>query len=331
MSAITKIAWTDRTWNPVRGCSIVSSGCINCYAAKQAHRFSGKGQPYEGLTKLTKAGPQWTGEARPVPEMLTLPLKWRKPSRIFVNSMSDLFHEDVPDEFIDRVFAVMHLAERHTFQILTKRAERMRDYITSRATCDPGHVAIWTEDGPLDLDGISEGMKYRVPWPLPNVCLVVSVENQPTADERIPLLLQTPAAVRGVSYEPALDAVNLMSVPSRSQSVIRINALNGGWDVPRNVVGEYRQEPRLHWVVVGGESGPGARPFDIDWARDVVRQCQAAGVACFVKQLGSRPVRDGLDNREGDHDIVMRLADRKGADMSEWPEDLRVRQYPESR
>ena len=125
MSALSSIEWTDRTWNPVRGCSVISPGCVNCYAMKQAHRFSGAGKPYDGLTKLTKAGPQWTGVVRPVESALLEPLSWRKPARVFVNSMSDLFHEDVPDEFIDRVFAVMALAPQHTFQILTKRPERM--------------------------------------------------------------------------------------------------------------------------------------------------------------------------------------------------------------
>src|SRR5258706_4090879 len=149
------IEWTDATWNAVRGCSLVSAGCTNCYAMKVAHRFSGSGRrlnisaktlneagdryiedlekkaaPYEGLTRLTERGPVWTGDVRLVPEALDLPLRWKKPRRIFVNSMSDLFHEKVPDDFIDQVFAVMALAPRHTFQVLTKRPERMRDYFT---------------------------------------------------------------------------------------------------------------------------------------------------------------------------------------------------------
>ena len=126
MATATSIEWTDETWNPIRGCSIVSKGCTNCYAMKQAHRFSGRGGPYEGLTTLTNGGPVWTGKVRLVPELLEAPLHWRKPRRVFVNSMSDLFHESVPDEFIDQVFAVMALASQHTFQILTKRPERMR-------------------------------------------------------------------------------------------------------------------------------------------------------------------------------------------------------------
>lgn len=174
MSTHSKIEWTDRTWNPIRGCSLVSPGCTNCYAMRQVHRFDHPGGPYEGLTRMTEHGPVWTGKVRVVEEALAEPPSWRKPCRVFVNSMSDLFHEGVPAEFIDRVFAVMQLARRHTFQILTKQPHRMA--------------------------------LHRPPA---NVWLGVSVENQATADERIPLLLQTPAAVRFLSVEPLLEAVDL--------------------------------------------------------------------------------------------------------------------------
>lgn len=129
----TSIQWTDETWNPIRGCSVISSGCINCYAMKQAHRFSGDGKPYAGLTKQTKAGPQWTGKVMLVDEHLNDPLSWRKPRRVFVNSMSDLFHESVPDEWIDRIFDVMWRTPRHTYQVLTKRVDRMVDYVRERS------------------------------------------------------------------------------------------------------------------------------------------------------------------------------------------------------
>lgn len=184
MSATSSIEWTatvhpdgtvtpGKTWNPVRGCSIVSPGCVNCYAMKQAHRFSGQGKPYEGLTKLTSAGPQWTGQVRTVDAALLEPLKWRTPARVFVNSMSDLFHEDVPDEFIDRVFAVMALAP-HTFQILTKRPERMCRYMTTgnRRECVERAVErIRPSRPPAHWYHVSDASLTMSVWPLPNVWL----------------------------------------------------------------------------------------------------------------------------------------------------------------
>lgn len=177
----TKIEWTDKSWNPVRGCTRVSHGCEHCYAERQAHRFSGSGQPYEGLTEIGPKGPRWNGKIRLVPELLEEPLRWRKPCRVFVNSMSDLFHEAVPDRFISEVFAVMNTARRHTFQVLTKRPERM----------------------------LRLGTDQKLIYAMSNVWLGVSVEDQKTADERIPLLLQTPAAVRFVSAEPLLSHIDL--------------------------------------------------------------------------------------------------------------------------
>jgi len=204
MSAITKIEWADRSWNCVRGCSIVSPGCRSCYAMKQAHRFSGPGRAYEGLTKLTeRSGPQWTGKVVTVEDALLEPLSWRKPQRVFVNSMSDLFHEDVPDEFIDKVFAVMALAERHTFQILTKRPERMREWFDENGRDAVQHTVHYPQ-----FDRWRQSITLGQ-WPLPNVWLGVSAEDQQRADERIPLLLQTPASVRFVSCEPLLGPVDL--------------------------------------------------------------------------------------------------------------------------
>lgn len=190
----TTISWCDATWSPVRGCSRVSPGCGGsdgggCYAERVAHRFSGPGQPYEGLTRLTKGGPRWTGKIRLVPEALDQPLRWKNPRRIFVNSMSDLFHEGIPDDFIDQVFAVMALAPQHQFQVLTKRPDRMRQYCASLGDgAAPDRITM----AALALDHNRTG--GLVKRPLPNVYLGVSVENQEAADERIPLLLQTPAA-----------------------------------------------------------------------------------------------------------------------------------------
>lgn len=362
----TSIEWTDATWNPTRGCSIISEGCRNCYAMKQAHRFSGKGGKYEGLTRLGQHGPQWTGIVQPALHKLDEPLHWKKPRRVFVDSMSDLFHKNVPFEFIDKVFAVMALAPQHTFQILTKRPERMREYLVSadireRITQEANlfmrlshsaavsdalaNVFTWTRvknAEPGEYANCLASISVNK-WPLPNVHLGVSVENQPTADERIPLLLQTPAAVRFVSYEPALDWVKLdrylgvyeviqgaVVVCSYRMGLTRSQALNKVENEKRYgnsmTVKRYPEDPAIDWVIVGGESGPGARPFNIQWARDVIAQCKAAGVACFVKQLGAN-----AQTFCEDHGVPHRLeclTDRKGGDMSEWPEDLRVREFP---
>lgn len=328
MSANTSIEWTDKTWNPTRGCSVVSPGCVNCYAMKQAHRFSGGWAA--GLTKSTKAGPQWTGVVRTVEDALLEPLSWKKPQRVFVNSMSDLFHEDVPDAFVDQVFATMAAGNRHTYQILTKRAERMRRYISDPALEERIHWASLDRFGHTeDFDSQVDSWVYGR-WPLPNVWLGVSVEDQQRADERIPLLLQTPAAIRFLSCEPLIGPVDLKEFFDNGHES------NGpaGW-VPG---------PIPDWVIVGGESGPHSRPFDIAWARSIVQQCKAANVACFVKQLGAEPFdwdsseptgRFRTNPETGRRQMELRARrlcrDRKGGDPCEWPEDVRIRQFPEVR
>jgi protein gp37 len=346
----TSIEWTDVTWNPIRGCSVISPGCVNCYAMKQAHRFSGAGKAYESLTKLTTAGPQWTGFIKEVHSALSEPVRWRNPKRVFVNSMSDLFHENVSFDFIDQVFGVMagcrYLARRgdvfdgHTFQVLTKRPARMREYLSRDRRAAWARAAAM-HCGGKDPDGIHDQALYGPPA-LPNVWLGVSVENQKYADERIPLLLETPAAVRFISYEPALGPLDLQRVPIPAPG-----AASYGLTGVAQPLTEKDTEPddwkywtkhgaNLDWVIVGGESGPGARPFDIAWARAVVQQCAAAGVACFVKQLGACAYqRDDNYGTEGIFDpykvSVLVTGDRKGGEMSEWPADLRVRQFPEVR
>lgn len=258
----SSIEWTEATWNPVAGCSIISPGCTNCYAMKMAARIEamdatlGHVPHYRGLTKRTKAGAVWTGKMAVAPDsILTLPLRWKRPRRIFVNSMSDLFHEGVADETIDRVFAVMALAPHHTFQVLTKRAERMMGYMAGNAVRDSALAA-------------------GSPWPLPNVWLGVSAEDQRRAEERIPHLLATPAAVRWVSAEPLLGPLRL-----------------DGWlrSKPHDVT--------LDWLVAGGESGPGARPPHPDWFRSLRDQCAAAGVPYFFKQWGNFHPSAEHDNR----------------------------------
>lgn len=316
MSQQSAIEWTDATWSPVRGCTKVSPGCANCYAETFAERFRDvKGHPYEQGFDL-----------RLVPEKLKEPLGWKKPRRVFVNSMSDLFQNDVPFAYIDRVFAVMAFAGQHTFQVLTKRPERMLAYVSHLAkSIKPIETAARDMGLTFNFNGIS-----LLPWPIPNVWLGVSVENQHFVDERIPLLLQTPAAVRFISAEPLLGPVRLYGrgIPYE-QELMAGPMTNGG---PKYLGG-----PFLDWVIVGGESGPGARPLDIGWARSMVRQCQLAGLPVFVKQLGARPFTPNAAiaaplnrerGRDGNYWLAMR--NRKGGDPSEWPEDLQVREFPPS-
>jgi protein gp37 len=357
MSALSSIEWTDRTWNPLRGCSIVSPGCVNCYAMKFAHRFSGAGKPYEGLTKQTKAGPQWTGKVKLVEDALLEPLKWRKPQRVFVNSMSDLFHEGVSDEFIDRVFAVMSLASRHTFQILTKRPERMLKYLApgGEAFERIAELAMAHQYGGFDVETYFDARDAHDNlsgfWPLPNVWLGVSCEDQQRADERITLLLQTPAAVRFISAEPLLGPIQL-HIPTKTYGVDGCDHCCNG-DRCDDITHRDRRSckycrgtgraRKLDWVIVGGESGPGARPCDVAWIRSIVQQCQAASVPVFVKQLGSVPVMDGeewaaiqyrplLSARNSKHGIggvvPLALRESKGGDPADWAQDLRVREFP---
>jgi protein gp37 len=312
------IEWTDATWNPVRGCSRVSQGCVNCYAEKIAARFSGPGLAYEGLTNDKG---RWNGVVRMVPEHLADPLRWQKPRMVFVNSMSDLFHESLTNEQIAAVFGVMAAAPRHTFQVLTKRPARMLEWFQWAAGSDCGcaHTechfhALLMDDDKGTVHRLSEGTGER-PWPLQNVWLGVSVENQQTADERIPLLLECPAAVRWVSYEPALGPVDFTRIDFPGLNLPpthKFNALEGG--------GKNTNNPwKLDWIVVGGESGPGARPFSVTWADALIKQARVAGVPVFVKQLGSHPLS---------LPVGWSLRDRKGGDMAEWMPRLCVRQWP---
>jgi protein gp37 len=300
----SKIEWTDETWNPVDGCTKVSAGCAHCYAATFAHRQMG---PWKGRAFT---------DVRCHPSRLDVPLHWRKPRRVFVNSMSDLFHSDVPDAFIGRVFERMRLAPGHTFQVLTKRPERMLAWLSR---CGNGGGLGWiTHDGSeperaYGGTGIIVGDADR--WPLPNVWLGVSVENQATADERIPILLQTPAAHRFVSAEPLLEPIDLS-----------IYLASGFDEPPHNDI--------LSWVIVGGESGVAARPCDVAWVRSIVSQCQAADVPAFVKQVGARPIGFLPEARDFPTALInvgFWIKDSKGGDPAEWPEDLRVRQMPEVR
>lgn len=285
----TEIAWTDRSWNPVRGCSRVSEGCRNCYAERMAARFSKPGMWGHGFARwrgrelhledgrVIHGSAAWTSRVELVPEKLDEPLRLRKPQRIFVNSTSDLFHEALPFTSIAAVYGVMARAPQHTFQVLTKRPDRRIAF------------AEWYKR-----------TAYSGTLPLSNVWEGVSVEDQATADKRTSLLLQTPAAVRFVSYEPALGPVDF-----HFRCVLHPKRCDEHQD--------FHDRHPLDWVIVGGESGPGARPFSLEWARSVRQQCLDAGVAFFFKQ-GGTSYRCAHSAKGGCFECI--------------PEDLRVREMP---
>lgn len=308
----TKIEWSDDTWNPTTGCTKISPGCANCYLPRTA--------------AFRIAGRQFVKGHIPIqlhPERLALPIHWREPRRVFVDSMSDLFHDDVPDEFIDKVFGVTTLAGAHQFLVLTKRPERMRAYFTApgrgidicRAACP------YWPNGPLAAFADLVGPDIL---PLDNVWLGVTAENQRMANARVPELLQTPAAVRFVSLEPLLAPLTLRCIDlgvkvtkGYGRRRVAWDALSG-WEVqghpdkpiPDRLSGRSAascQHPALDWVIVGGESGPRRRPMDLAWARSLREQCRAAGVAFFMKQLGGP---------------------RAGTALEALPEDLQIREYP---
>lgn len=281
--AETKIEWATHVWNPVVGCEAVSPGCAHCYAATMTRRLEAMGQQdYAGLTTAK----HFNGTIRCLPHKLDIPLKRRKPTMYFVNSMSDLFHDDVPDEFIDRVFAVMALCHWHTFVVLTKRAQRMYRYLVHegrRAAIDTSGTVRISRNETHICGHTCFG------WPLPNVWLGVSVEDQQRADERVPWLLKTPAAVRFLSCEPLLGQIRFdrMSIALSRNSFVEGSML-GTRDHEQMPTFDPRRPSGcgIDWVIVGGESGPGARPMHPDWARSLRDQCQAAGVPFFFKHWG---------------------------------------------
>lgn len=289
----TTIEWTDKVWNPVTGCSKVSEGCRNCYAERVFPRAYGDQRIEIG------------GESRPRTfadivlhrDRLDQPLHWKKPSRIFVNSMSDLFHEAVPDFFIEDVWAVMMASPWHTFQILTKRPERMKVFLENQDWERVGRLVVQYSHKAAYLALECKARGERI---MPHIWLGVSVEDQKTADERIPLLRKTSAAVRFISVEPLLGQINLCLSP-------------GGVEIG------------INWVIVGGESGSKARPMHPDWARSIRDQCQAGGVLFFFKQWGEwepvAPIYDEDDKHihrvnRADPDRCVVL-DRMGL---QWPE-----------
>lgn len=286
-STIEWLDWPGRkpaTWNPIRGCTRVSDGCRNCYAETMAARFSLPGQWGHGVAEMRGGNPRWTGIVTHVESAMRLPLKWAKPRVVFVNSTSDLFHESVPEEVLDRIFGVMACCPQHRFIVLTKRADRMREYAADPDTPRRVFWGIETRDGG-EMD---------VEWPLPNVVKGVSAEDQEHANRRIPDLAATPAACRMISYEPALGPLDLTRIDLGSG--VFLNALTGAHsaEIPirswEDVPGALDMLPTLpamtgsiDWVVAGGESGRNARPAP----RPSFRQLRDQTVkSFFFKQHG---------------------------------------------
>ena len=284
---MSKIEWTDKTWNPIRGCSRVSAGCENCYAEKMAFRFSGPGQPYEGTVEKTSKGPRWTGKIGVNRKDITAPHSWKKPRMVFVNSMSDLFHPNVQKDVFAEIMDVMMITERHTFQILTKRPENIVDFVSKTRwehMTFPDHMWIGT-----------------------------SVESN-AVKNRIAHLITVPAKVRFLSVEPMLGPLDIE---------------------------DYLDTGRIHWVIMGGESGPKARYCDIGWKYDLIASCDKYKVPVFVKQLGS----NFIDSYGGDENLVYVTQDvsgvkiehpnttyrdmsYKGNDISKWPAPLQRQEFP---
>ena len=313
MAATSHIEWTDATWNPVTGCSVVSPGCSHCYAMKLAGTRLQHHPSRAGLTTPSKAGPVWNGHVRFNEAWLRQPLTWKAPKRIFVCAHGDLFHESVPDAWIDQVFAVMALAPQHTFQVLTKRAQRMRDYVGPPSS----RMVQRLSDG---LGAAVIELGYRGPlealaWPLPNVWLGVSVEDQPRLQERVPHLLATPAAIRFVSAEPALATMDFTDAARWREldTVYRRDALSGVLFEKPASLGDFQKRkgtlsawtvadcglPKLDLIILGGESGPGARPMHPDWVRQIRDACAAADVAFFFKQWGDWEPREEWSGHQG--------------------------------
>jgi protein gp37 len=292
MSDNSAIEWTDATWNPVTGCTKVSPGCDHCYAETFAERWRGTaGHHFANGFDVTLR-----------PELLGQPLRWQRARRVFVNSMSDLFHDAVPEEFIAEVFAVMAAAHWHTFQLLTKRHGRMRNLLNS----PDFRELVQLESATLAHEGVD--IMTNNPWeswPLPNVWIGCSVEDQRWADIRIPALLDTPAARRFLSCEPLLGPVELTRWLKRPQ-IPACDRCDPGGPVDADsghLWGRCRcdchpHQPGLDWVIAGGESGHQARPMHPDWARSLRDQCQAAGVPFFFKQFGAWAPESALLHRD---------------------------------
>ena len=331
----SNIEWTDETWNPLAGCTKVSEGCRNCYAMKMAQRIAAaadvraaKGEKltarqeaYRLVTKRTNDElatplPQWNNVVVPIPEALEEPYGWKQPRRVFVNSMSDLFHEDVPFKFIAEVFTTMAQTSRHTYQVLTKRPKRLLEFFE------------WNYPGMSFKDAVDDWLGSWL-----NVWFGVSVENQEEAEKRIPILLQVPAAVRFLSCEPLLGRIDLVGY-GESQAPWQYAASGLAWSESACCY-ERLGKPGLGWVIAGGESGTDARPNEIKWTATIIEQCHRAGIPCFHKQVGAHPVDPGMEKWPGElskprHCDRVFLKSNKGGDVEAWPKPLQVREFPKA-
>lgn len=313
------------SWNPVLArrkdtgklgyhCEHVSPGCINCYA----ETFNGRQLPNRGTGLPFKPGHRADVDIIIDEKTLLDPLRWREPRGIFVCSMTDLFGEFVPDELIDRVFAVAALRPDHVFMVLTKRPERMRGYLSQpdRDAIDDSGVTIAGTASRVFFRAAMIGNAVQLRWPLPNVWLGTSAEDQRRFDERWPALRDAPAAVRFLSIEPQIERVDMCEALG-----MWWNQSTGRWVLKDGII-------RPDLVICGGESGPGAREFHIPWGESLLEQCRGAGIRFFMKQVGARPVGR---HANGLNLTSLSLKSRKGGDWNEWPEHLRVRELPEIR
>ncbi|MCF7646862.1 phage Gp37/Gp68 family protein [Bacillus subtilis] len=296
MAENSKIEWTDATWNPITGCSVVSPGCTNCYAMKLAGTRLQHHPSRAGLTNPTKSGPVWNGKVSLNRNWLAQPLEWKKPRMVFVCAHGDLFHDEVPDKWILDIYTIMAIAQQHTFQVLTKRADRMHDFLSRSDLLEEIYANWYTFSG---------NAREVWTWPLSNVWLGVSVEDQKRANERIPLLLDTPAAIRWISAEPLLGPLDLNSNMGGTQWIggqrgcggthrhggRSGEVIHGVMHVADPLTAHHHHDdrcaPGLDWVVTGGESGTAARAMQPDWARSLRDQCSAAKVPFFFKQWGN--------------------------------------------
>lgn len=312
---MTNIEWTGETLNPTTGCDRISPGCNNCYALTMAKRLKAMGQAkYQNDGDPRTSGPGFALTMHD--DVIYEPLNWKKPRLVFVNSMSDLFHDKVDSDFIAKFFGVMALTPHCTYQILTKRHGRLRSLLNS----GPFHTAVlaWSarlQDEKHPMPAWNPGERRLKKWPLPNVHLGVSVEDQKWADIRIKALMQTPAAVRFLSCEPLIGPVRL----NRGHAYCLTHDFPGGF-----CSGPCPDLILPNWVIIGGESGPGARPFEPQWATDLIDDARLAGAAPFVKQLGSVWARDTAWGGK----TVAGHGDTKGGNPDYWPAHLRVREYP---
>lgn len=336
MANRTSIEWATYSWNPLGAktadgkkgwfCTHAGGGCLRCYAESLNKRL-GNGLDY---IPANRSKAEWY-----IKDLLVPLTKWKEGAYIFTCSMTDLFHEDVTDAMLDQIYAVMLLSHQHTYQNLTKRSKRRRAYLTDPKTRD----RVWEAALVIARTLPPHTAVFEASWPLPNVWEGTSVAERKDVHQ-IEELQRTPAALRWCSYEPAIEGINFMPYlqdgqkwnerPTTKGDPEYTYATHKGW---------WEKTAKLDWIVVGGESGHGARPFDLQWARDTILQCALAGVPVFVKQMGANPILDcppgeeqaGQYREDGSarYWTVGFIKDKKGGNPLEWPEDLRVREFPE--